>query len=218
MQKSGVQRFLSKHKFFCVAMDTSPRDLKLPRDKERMDLGEGAGFYVNATQEPWSKHYKLYDYVAHELPELLPQHFPIDGERQSIFGHSMGGHGALVIGLRNRERFRSISALAPIGSSMNSRLGKIALPTYLGEDRETWKAYDASEILSKMTKSVPILIDQGLKDEFFIENSLGAEYLEAASKKSGIPIQLNMRKDYDHSYFFVATFIEDHISFHAKYL
>jgi S-formylglutathione hydrolase len=218
MQKSGVQRFLSKHKIFCVAMDTSPRNLNLPGEKESFDLGEGAGFYVNATQEPWAKHYRMFDYVSKELNELISSKFNVDSERQGIFGHSMGGHGALVVGLRNPERFRSISAFAPISSSMNSPLGKRALTAYLGKDQEAWKAYDACELIAEAEKTLPILVDQGEDDEFYIAKSMRPDLLQEACAKRDYPLQLNMHPGFDHSYYFVASFIESHIAFHARFL
>jgi S-formylglutathione hydrolase len=218
MQKSGVQRYLSKHKIFCVAMDTSPRNLGIPRETESFDLGAGAGFYVNATQEPWAKNYRMYDYVAHELNELIPNTFNIDAQRQGIFGHSMGGHGAMLIGLRNIDRFRSISAFAPACSSMNSNLGKKALPAYLGPDQSTWEQYDACELLKKSEKVIPLLVDQGEEDEFYLSKSLRPDLLLEACRIRDFPVQLNMRPGFDHSYYFVATFIESHISFHARFL
>ncbi len=218
MQKSGVQRFLSKHKMFCVAMDTSPRNLNIPGEKERYDLGEGAGFYVNATQAPWDKNYRMYDYVAYELNELIASHFSVDVERQSIFGHSMGGHGAMVIGLRNPNRFRCISAFAPICSSMNSALGQIALPAYLGNDTKVWKDYDACELISRTEHILPLLVDQGMEDEFYKARSLRPDLLQEACKNREFPLQLNMHPAFDHSYYFVASFIESHIAFHARFL
>lgn len=217
MHKSGVQRFLSKHKIFCVAMDTSPRNLNIPKETESFDLGAGAGFYVNATQEPWSKNYRMYDYVAHELPEFLPKHFNVDSKRQSIFGHSMGGHGALVVGLRNMENYRSISAFAPISSSMSSALGMKALPAYLGANQEEWKQYDACELIKKSERNIPLLVDQGSEDEF-LKTSMRTDLLVEACRKRDFPMQFNMREGYDHSYYFVATFIENHIQFHSHYL
>lgn len=218
MQKSGVQRFLSKHKIFCVAMDTSPRNLNIPGETESFDLGAGAGFYVNATQEPWAKNYRMYDYVTYELPELIAMHFSVDPERQGIFGHSMGGHGALVIGLRNPDRFRSISAFAPISSSINSALGKRALPAYLANDKELWKTYDACECIANAERIIPLLVDQGEEDEYYLSKSLRPDLLQEACRKKDYPVQLNMHPGFDHSYYFVATFIESHIAFHARFL
>jgi S-formylglutathione hydrolase len=217
-QKSGVQRYLSEHKIACVAMDTSPRNLGIAGETENYKLGAGAGFYVNAVQEPWAKHYKMYDYVAYELNELIAKEFSVDTKRQGIFGHSMGGHGALVLGLRNQDRFRSISAFAPICSSMNSPLGNIAFPAYLGDDKNTWKDYDACQLISKTKTNVPLLVDQGDLDEFYISKSLRPDLLLEACRSRDFPLTYNLRLGYDHSYYFVASFIESHIEFHAKHL
>lgn len=217
-QKSGVQRYLSEHQMFCVCMDTSPRNLNIPGETTNFNLGAGAGFYVNATQEPWARNYKMYDYVASELPELIADNFHVDTRRQGIFGHSMGGHGALIIGLRNPDCFRSISAFAPICSSMNSPLGQLALPAYLGNDKDVWMNYDACEVLLRTTRNTPLLVDQGNLDEFYISKSLRPDLLQEACLKRDYPLQYNLREGYDHSYYFVASFMETHILFHKKNL
>ena len=216
-QKSGIQRYLAKYKIACVAMDTTPRNLNLPNETATWELGAGAGYYVNATQEPWAKHYRMYDYVAHELPELISSEFNIDGSRQGIFGHSMGGHGALMIGLRNPENYRSISAFAPICAASQSPRSQRAFQAYLGADTRTWQEYDTCALLAQVQTRLPILIDQGEDDEFkdaFLQPGL----LKAAAFKNDYPIEFRFHPGYDHSYYFVASFIENHIAFHARFL
>ncbi|MBP6218879.1 MAG: S-formylglutathione hydrolase [Oligoflexales bacterium] len=217
MQKSGVQRYLSQHKILCVAMDTSPRSLGLASETARWDLGAGAGFYVNASQEPWAKNYRMYDYVSSELYELIPREFPADKNRQSIFGHSMGGHGALVIGLRNPSKFRSMSAFAPICAPMQCPWGQGAFNAYLGQDTKAWSDYDASQLIQKADRPIPLLVDQGSEDEF-LEAQLKPELLTSACLKKDYPIDFTSHPGYDHSYYFVASFMEKHIAFHRKFL
>lgn len=218
MQKSGVQRYLSQHKIFCVAMDTSPRGLNIPGETTSWDLGVGAGFYVNATQEPWAKNYRMYDYVNLELNELMSREFPVDSKRQGIFGHSMGGHGALVLGLRNPEKYRSISAFSPICAPMQCPWGQKAFLAYLGPKQENWAKYDASQLIEDpKAKRIPILIDQGGDDEF-LQSQLHPDLLLQACLKNDYPIDLRTHVGYDHSYYFIATFIENHIKFHAETL
>ncbi len=216
MQKSGVQRYLSQHKIFCVAMDTSPRGMNIQGETESWDLGAGAGFYVNANQEPWSKNYQMYDYVNFELNKLMTNEFPIDPKRQGLFGHSMGGHGSLVLGLRNPDKYRSISAFAPICAPMQCPWGQKAFLNYLGSNKQTWSNYDASQLIES-AKHMPILIDQGGDDEFW-KSQLHPELLLEACLKNNYPISLRTHPGYDHSYYFIATFIEDHIKFHAEIL
>ncbi len=217
-QKSGIQRYLSQYKMACVAMDTSPRGLGFAQETENWTLGAGASYYVNATQEPWAKNYQMYDYVAYELPQLIAKEFNTDQSRQGIFGHSMGGHGALVIGLREPKTFSSISALAPVCAASQSPRGQKAFAAYLGENRELWKTYDASELIRQAKVQRPILVDQGAEDEFFKEGFLMPERLKEAAQQGGYPLELRMHNAYDHSYYFVASFIEDHVKFHSRVL
>lgn len=215
MHKAGAARIASELGVVIVAPDTSPRGTDVA-DDDGYDLGQGAGFYVNATQSPWSRHYHMYDYVLNELPQLIEATFPVSDKR-SVIGHSMGGHGALVLALRNPDRFRSVSAFSPISNPINSPWGQKAFTAYLGKDTATWADYDASLLLRKSTQFVPALVDQGEADEF-LKEQLKPEALEAAARDNGFPLELNRREDYDHSYYFIASFIEDHLRFHAKHL
>lgn len=215
IQKAGAQRIAAELGLAIVVPDTSPRGSDAA-DDESYDLGQGAGFYVNATQPPWNRHYQMYDYVLHELPQLIEATFPVSDKR-SISGHSMGGHGALVLALRNPNRFHSVSAFSPINNPTNSPWGQKAFTAYLGKDTSTWTNYDASLLMHKSTNSVPALVDQGEADEF-LKEQLKPEILETAAKASGYPLTLNRHKDYDHSYYFIASFIEDHLRFHAEHL
>lgn len=214
MHKAGAQRVAAELGIAIVAPDTSPRGEAVAND-DGYDLGQGAGFYVNATQTPWSRHYHMYDYVLNELPQLVKATFPVSDKR-AIMGHSMGGHGALVLALRNPESFSSVSAFSPISNPVNSPWGQKALMTYLGKDTDAWANYDASLLMRKATQFVPALVDQGEADEF-LEGQLMPEMLETAASASGYPLQLNRRDGYDHSYYFIASFIDDHLRFHAKY-
>src|SRR5699024_5420455 len=180
------------------------------------DLGLGAGFYVNATQAPWNKHYQMYDYVLKELPELLEAELPLSDKR-AISGHSMGGHGALVLALRNPERFTSVSAFAPITNPVDCPWGNKAFSAYLGEDKAAWEQYDASLLLATKGSSLPMLVDQGEADNFLAEQ-LKPEVLEQAAKQVNAPLELRLQPGYDHSYYFIATFIADHLRFHAQHL
>lgn len=214
VQKAGAQRLASELGIIIVAPDTSPRGEGVPDDKENAyDFGLGAGFYVDATEEAWSKHYNMYSYVVEELPQLLARNFPIDTNKQGIFGHSMGGHGALTIALKNPEKYHSISAFAPICSPMNCPWGIKALKNYLGEDRSAWAAYDSFELIKNATRPIPMLIDQGSNDEF-LKEQLKPELLVEACNRAGMPLGFNQQKGYDHSYFFIASFIENHLRFH----
>lgn len=215
--KGGAQQFAAQHGLAFVAPDTSPRGLDLPNEHDDWDFGSGAGFYVNSTQSPWNAHYRMYDYITEELPALLRKTQPIDVERASITGHSMGGHGALVIGLRNPERYASISAFAPIVSPTQCPWGHKAFSNYLGPDRSTWEEYDASLLVSEKAHPAEILIDQGEADGF-LEEQLKPQLFEAASAKSGQALKLRMQAGYDHSYFFIASFMGDHIAHAAKAL
>nr|WP_239552702.1 alpha/beta hydrolase-fold protein [Oceanisphaera litoralis] len=176
----------------------------------------GAGFYVNATQAPWNRHYRMYDYVLNELPTLVESMFPLNDQR-SIAGHSMGGHGALVLALRNPERYRSVSAFSPISNPVNYPRGKKAFAAYLGKDTAAWAEYDASLLMRQASRFVPALVDQGEADDFLAEQ-LKPETLEAAARISGYPLELNRREGFDHGYYFIASFIEQHLRFHAGYL
>jgi S-formylglutathione hydrolase len=220
MIKAGAQRLASEFGIALIAPDTSPRGVPLPGDSDSWDFGVGAGFYVDATETPWSRHYRMYSWITRELPMLVEQHFPVDAERQGIFGHSMGGHGALTIGLRNPDRYRSISAFAPISSPMHCPWGHKAFTGYLGPDRDNWRAYDASELLRALptvTGRPPLLIDQGMADAF-LEQQLLPDRLEQACKDSGYPLTLRRHAGYDHGYYFISTFVEDHLRHHARAL
>ncbi|WP_049723298.1 S-formylglutathione hydrolase [Gilvimarinus polysaccharolyticus] len=216
MQKAGAFRAAAELGIAIVAPDTSPRGENVADDPDgAYDLGLGAGFYVNATQAPWAEHYQMYDYVLQELPELIEQYFPVTAQR-SISGHSMGGHGALMLALKNPERYRSVSAFSPIANPVNCPWGQKAFKAYLGENRDTWQAFDASELMAQ-GGSLPALVDQGEADDFLTEQ-LKPESLTAAADKSGYPLTLRLQPGYDHSYYFIASFIADHLQFHAQYL
>ena len=215
MQKAGALRMAAELGIAIVAPDTSPRGADVA-DDEGYDLGQGAGFYVNATQAPWNRHYHMYDYVVDELPKLIESMFPVSDKR-SIAGHSMGGHGALVIALRNSDAYKSVSAFSPISNPINSPWGKKAFTAYLGRDMATWSEYDASVLMRQATNLVPALVDQGDGDNFLAEQ-LKPEMLQAAAGVSGYPLALNIREGYDHSYYFISSFIEDHLRFHAEHL
>ncbi|MES2669980.1 MAG: S-formylglutathione hydrolase [Pseudomonadota bacterium] len=213
--KAGAQRYASDHGVIVVAPDTSPRGDDVA-DAEGYDIGKGAGFYVDATQAPWSAHYRMHDYVAHELPALIEANFPATDVR-SISGHSMGGHGALVTALRNPGRYRSVSAFSPIVAPSQVPWGQKAFTAYLGEDRETWKAWDACELIATVQERLPILVDQGSGDEF-LDTQLQPERLQDACDAVGHPLELRIRKGYDHSYYFIASFIGEHFIFHMRRL
>jgi S-formylglutathione hydrolase len=215
--KAGAQRFASEHGVAIVAPDTSPRGLSLPGEHDDWDFGSGAGFYVDATRAPWSGHYRMYEYVTSELPELVAASFAVDAERQSIFGHSMGGHGALVIALRNPERYRSVSAFAPICAPTRCPWGEKAFSAYLGEQRKDWVDYDACELIARSEWRRPILVDQGLADSF-LEEQLMPHRLQEACERVDLPLELHLREGYDHSYYFIASFVEEHVAHHARAL
>ena len=216
--KAGAQRVASQLGLAIVMGDTSPRGEDVPDDPEQAyDFGLGAGFYLNATEAPWNKYYKMYDYVTEELPALINDNFPVNPSRQSIFGHSMGGHGALSIALKNPDKYKSVSAFAPIVSPINCPWGCKAFKSYLGEDVSTWQEYDSAALIAKATTHLPMLVDQGTADEF-LNNQLKPELLLEAAEKAGYPLQFIEREGYDHSYFFIASFIEEHLRFHEKIL
>ena len=199
-----------------VAPDTSPRGEDVA-DDDAYDMGQGAGFYVDATQQPWTPHFRMRSYIERELPALIAKNFPVDMDRQGITGHSMGGHGALTIGLRNPETFRSISAFAPIVSPLNCPWGEKALSGYLGDDRQSWREYDACALIRDGARADALLIDQGTGDQF-LEEQLKPQLLAEACKDAGIPLTLNLRSGYDHSYYFISSFMADHVAWHARRL
>ncbi|MBJ6125168.1 S-formylglutathione hydrolase [Microvirga sp. BT325] len=216
--KAGAQRAASELGLMLIAPDTSPRGEGVPDDAQgAYDFGLGAGFYVDAVQEPWAKNYRMRSYIERELPELIAQNLPADMSRQGITGHSMGGHGALTIALRNPERFKAVSAFAPIASPLNCPWGEKALSNYIGPDRSAWRDYDACALIEGGARLPDLLVDQGTADSF-LESQLKPGLLEGACAKAGQPLTLRMQDGYDHSYFFIATFIEDHLRWHAQRL
>lgn len=220
MIKAGAQRGAAELGLMLVAPDTSPRGEGVPDDPDgAWDFGLGAGFYLNATEAPWDRHYQMYDYVTDELPALVAGRFPADMSRQGVMGHSMGGHGALTIGLKNPGIYRSISAFAPICSPINCPWGQKALPAYLGSDRSSWRQYDATELMKSVEKlpAAPILVDQGLADRF-LEQELMPHLFEAACAERGVELNIRRHEGYDHGYYFIATFTDDHLRHHAAIL
>jgi len=219
MVKSGAQRVAAELGLMLVSPDTSPRGDTVPDDPDDdYDFGLAAGFYLNATQAPWSRHYHMYDYVTTELQDAVFDNFPGDRDRHGLTGHSMGGHGALIIGLRNPDLFRSISAFAPICTTLHSPWGQKALGYYMGEDTSTWHEFDACEVarnVADTSRWSRILVDQGAADPW-LQEQLKPELLQAACKESGLPLDLRMHDDYDHGYYFISTFIEEHLRFHAE--
>lgn len=213
--KAGAQRVAAELGIALVMPDTSPRGAEVA-DADRYDLGQGASFYVNATQAPWQKHYQMYDYVVQELPALIETHFPVTAQR-AISGHSMGGHGALMVALRNPQRYVSASAFSPIVNPSQVPWGQTAFAAYLGEDRAQWQSYDSCHLLSQADSKLPILIDQGDQDNF-LATQLQPEVLATLAKARDWPLTLRIQPGYDHSYFFVASYIEEHLRFHAAYL
>jgi S-formylglutathione hydrolase len=217
MQKAGAQRMAAELGLIIVAPDTSPRGAGVPGDPEgAWDFGLGAGFYLNATQEPWAQHYRMHDYVVNELPELVEAHFPAS-QKRGISGHSMGGHGALICALRNPGRYQSVSAFAPISNPMDCPWGQKAFSRYLGEERSRWREWDASVLIADATEKLPLLVDQGDRDDF-LASQLKPEVLQQAAKNAGHELTLRMQPGYDHSYFFIASFIGDHLQHHARAL
>ncbi|MFL9991260.1 S-formylglutathione hydrolase [Paraburkholderia sediminicola] len=213
--KAGAQRYAAEHGLILVVPDTSPRGENVADDPS-YDLGKGAGFYVNATQEPWASHYHMYDYVVSELPALIEAELPASDGR-SISGHSMGGHGALVAALSNPGRYRSVSAFSPIVAPTQVPWGEKAFSAYLGPDRSAWKKYDACELIATAKEKLPLLIEQGGSDEF-LGQQLTPSSLQAICEKTGHPLALRIRSGFDHSYYFISTFIADHIAYHANAL
>ena len=227
IQKSGAQRIASELGLAIICPDTSPRGTNLPGEHDSYDFGSGAGFYVNATEAPWSDHYRMFDYVTEELPNLIEANFPVTDQR-SISGHSMGGHGALICGLKKTGFYQSISAFAPISNPSNCPWGEKALNGYLGpnntgKNKETWSDWDACALIAKASERVPLterpllLVDQGSADDFLTEQ-LKPEALKAACEAAQYPLELRIQEGYDHSYFFIASFIDTHLRHHAKAL
>jgi S-formylglutathione hydrolase len=216
--KAGAQRMAAELGLALVVPDTSPRGLGIPGEGDSYDFGLGAGFYVDATRAPWSRGYRMHTYVADELPAYVAANFPVHAARTSIFGHSMGGHGALVIALSHPDRYRSVSAFAPIASPMRCPWGQKALAGYLGDDRNAWRRYDATALVEDRGWRGPaIVVDQGTQDSF-LETQLKPELLREACERAGVPLDLRYRDGYDHSYYFIATFVDAHLRFHADAL
>lgn len=215
-EKGEYRAACAEHGVIFVAPDTSPRGEDVP-DDAAYDFGKGAGFYVDATQEPWARHFAMRSYIERELLALVGEHFPVDMDRQGITGHSMGGHGALTVALRNPARFRSVSAFSPIVSPLNCPWGEKALGGYLGPDREAWRAYDACALIEDGARLPHLLVDQGTADDF-LENQLKTGLLVEACEKAGIAADIRMQDGYDHSYYFISTFMAEHVSWHAERL
>lgn len=217
VQKAGAQRAAATHGVALLAPDTSPRGDGVPDDPEgHWDLGLGAGFYVNATQSPWSHHYRMYDYVLTELPELVLTRHSLREDAQGIFGHSMGGHGALTLALRNPDHYLCVSAFAPISAPSQCPWGEKAFGAYLGADRELWLAHDSCELIRRADRHLPMLVDQGAADTF-LDVQLRTPMLEVACRESRYPATVRLHAGYDHSYFFIASFIDEHVAFHAAH-
>jgi len=216
--KAGMQRYAAEHGIALVFPDTSPRGSDVSDEADRYDLGQGAGFYVNATQSPWDKHYHMYEYVTQELPELIEANLPIVSDAKSISGHSMGGHGALICALKNPGSYRSVSAFSPICHPVECDWGKGCFTAYLGDDNKRWQEYDATELVRTGARVDDVLIDQGNADEFYDEGQLLPEDFQEACEAAGQKLTLRMQDGYDHSYHFIATFIGEHIAYHAAAL
>ena len=217
MQKAGAHRVAAELGLAIVCPDTSPRGTELPGEHDSYDFGSGAGFYVNALRAPWSHHYRMYDYVACELPALVQRSLPVS-DVQAISGHSMGGHGALICALKNPGIYRSVSAFAPIANPVQCPWGEKAFSGYLGEDREAWAEWDASELVRARGSEHALLVDQGDADNFYHDGQLRPEALQEACESAGVTLTLRFQPGYDHSYFFIATFIEEHLRFHGRHL
>lgn len=216
--KAGAQRYAAELGLALVMPDTSPRGAAVADAPERYDLGQGAGFYVDATRPPWSAHYRMYDYVTRELPALVERELPLVPGRRSITGHSMGGHGALICALKNPGLYRSISAFAPVCNPVNCDWGQGCFGAYLGEERAAWRQWDATELILAGAPSLPLLIDQGTTDEFLAAGQLRPQALAQACEAQGVALRLRMQPGYDHSYHFIATFIGEHLAWHARAL
>lgn len=219
IQKSGFQKYAAEYGVAVICPDTSPRGCNIEGEEDSFFIGTGAGFYINATEPKWKKNYRMYSYVTDELPAVINANFPVLPDRQSVFGHSMGGHGALISALKNPGKYRSVSALAPLCCPTQSPWGKIVLPLYLGNDVETWKEYDATHLVkSYQGPPMEILIDQGKDDKFLTEGQLQPDVFVKTCADNQMPIVYRLQEGYDHSYYFIATFIEDHIKHHVKFL
>jgi len=216
--KAGMQRYAQEQGIALVFPDTSPRGTDVPDADDKYDLGQGAGFYVNAIQPPWNQHYHMYDYVTQELPMLIESELPVLPNIKSISGHSMGGHGALICALKNPDQYRSVSAFSPICNPIESGWGQGCFSAYLGKDTALWKQYDATALITSGAMIDSILIDQGTADEFYNEGQLLPENFKAACENSGQMLSLRMQEGYDHSYHFVSSFVGEHIAYHAKML
>lgn len=217
MDKGEYRRLAAELGLIVVCPDTSPRGEGIPDEKDNWQFGCGAGFYLDATEAPFATNYRMYSYVVHELPRLIASEFPVYMERQGIFGHSMGGHGALTVALKNPDRFKSCSAFAPIVRPMLAGWSKPAFEKYLGPDQTTWRAYDACALIEDGHRVPELLVDQGAADQF-LEDGLRPWLLDEACAKAGIPLTLRMREGYDHSYNFISTFMDDHLRWHAARL
>lgn len=216
--KGGFQRFAAKHGIAIVFPDTSPRGDNVADEPERYDLGQAAGFYVNATQDPWAPHFHMYQYVTEELPALVEAELPLKAGVKSVSGHSMGGHGALICALKNPDEYRSVSAFAPIANPVECGWGQGCFGAYLGEDRPSWEAYDATCLVRNGARVGDMLVDQGDADEFLHEGQLLPDHFQAACNAAGQPLTLRMQSGYDHSYHFIASFIEEHFEYHVQFL
>ena len=216
-EKGEYRAACARHGIIFVAPDTSPRGEDVPDAEDEYDFGKGAGFYLDATQDPWSRHYRMRSYIEQELPELVAANFSVDQDRQAIMGHSMGGHGALTIGLRHPERFRSISAFSPIVAPSQVPWGEKAFTRYLGGDRADWRAYDAVALIEDGARFDHMLVDQGTADQF-LEEQLQTERLSAACADAGLRPTVRMQDGYDHSYYFISTFMAEHVDWHARWL
>ena len=213
--KAGAQQYAAQSGIMLVAPDTSPRGAGVQGEDDDYDLGSGAGFYINATEDKWAANYRMEDYIIHELPKIIGVNFPVVKGKESIFGHSMGGHGALTLALKNPGRFCSVSAFSPICAPSQSQWGEKVFTNYLGENRESWKKHDANELIQNSTLEIPLLIDQG-DDDPFLEKELNFELFRNTCEKRNQKLTARLQSGYDHSYYFIATFMEDHIQHHAK--
>lgn len=216
--KAGAQRYAAEWGIMLVVPDTSPRNTGIPGEDATWDLGSGASFYIDATVEPWQKHYQMYSYITQELPALIAANFPVQSEKQSIFGHSMGGHGALICALKNPQQYLSVSAFAPIAAPMSCPWGNKMFTAYLGDDKQQWAEYDASELIKQIQLNSVILVDQGTADTFYQQKQLLPETFQSACQKVRQNLNLRWQTGYDHSYFMISSFIKDHIQHHATYL
>ncbi|NQZ57739.1 MAG: S-formylglutathione hydrolase [Lentisphaeraceae bacterium] len=216
MFKAGAQRNAAELGIAIVCPDTSPRGAQIDGDKERYDLGEGAGFYINATTDKWSDYYNMYSYVTEELPSLINQNFNVDAQRKSIFGHSMGGHGALICAFKNPQEYKSVSAFSPICAPSECQWGQLAFGEFLGEDKNAWAQYDANLLAASTEWNKPVLLEQGSDDQFM--EQLNPQLFAKSCADNNIPVTLNMRPGYDHSYYFIASFVDAHLEYHAKAL